>query len=86
MKIENVVQNLKEIHCKKAALKNEIMDALKDYNEKDITLAENGHGFFFDERIDIDYQVYFNPEHEPSIKLKVEKDNKDNIRVLDAWV
>ena len=87
MTLGDVINNLKQINCSKDEFKSEVKEAFKDYKSSDIEVGEIGKDFFIDKRFDIHYQVTFNHEGEPAVKMKVEQDDRNNtIKVLDAWV
>jgi hypothetical protein len=87
MDLGDVIQDLKHIQCKENEFRKIVTKAFKDYGGHDIQVGENGKDYFYDKRFDIDYQVTFNTEGEPAVKMKVEKGQADGIvKVVDAWV
>lgn len=85
--IGDVIENLKQIQCKKEEFDSKVKSSFNGFKTDNIDLGKNGVDFFYDNRIDIDYQVVFNSVSEPAIKMKVDEDNtKNEIRVIDAWV
>lgn len=87
MTVGNMIDKLKQINCEESFFEEQVRNAVLTSGRDKAVVSQNGREYFYDKRFDIDYQVTFNEETEPAIKLKVEKNRQSHtIKVVDAWV